>query len=199
MAYGGRKFHGKKAVPGEEKKPRNWPKIINEIKYDSPLEFYTAELLRSHHIRFEFKRKYTLFTSFNYAGETVMGLTLTVDFYLLDYDIILDPKGNQNEGNPIKWKLLKKWLSFRKLTPRIIFVYSQKEALAFVIQLKHGFKENVKPGTVNTRIKKLKRVTKLVGSDFLYTAGGKTTIVCHLEDLQSMTSYDFEKLLNNLL
>lgn len=196
-SYGGKKFHPKKAADGtSEPVVRKWPKVINEIKYDSPLEFYTAELLREQRIPFEFKRKYAMFPSFNYCGETVIGLTLTVDFYLTDHDIILDPKGLQNDGNPIKWKLLKLWLLNKKQTPRICFVYNQQEARDFVMMVKYGFSQKLKEPQVNGRITKLKKLSKMIGSEFM---GGKTgEVVCTLENLKTMADYDFDKLLKTL-
>lgn len=197
MPYGGNKFHLKAKAPGEEevKVIRNWPKVIDGIKYDSPLEHYMAELLRQHKINFEFKRKYVLFKSFSYGGDTVIGLTLTVDFFFPDHNIIGDTKGNQNEGNPIKWKMLKRYLVSKGECPRIMFYYSQKECREFVLGLRYGFTEQIKEGTVNTRIKKLKRVSKLIGQEFFNSQGN---VICKLNDLKIMPAYDYDKLLKSL-
>lgn len=197
MPYGGNKFHRKAKVPGdaEVKIIRNWPKVIDGIKFDSPLEHYTYEQLIHASIPFVFKRKYVLFKSFSYAGETVIGLSLTVDFFLTAHNIILDPKGNQNEGNPIKWKMLKKYLVAKGQTPRIMFVFSQKAVREFILGLRYGFTEEIKEGTVNTRIKKLKRVSKLIGQEFLNSQGA---VVCKLNDLKVMPMYDFDKLIKSL-
>lgn len=196
MPYGGNKFHRQAKVPGQEevKVIRNWPKVIDEVKFDSPLEKYMYDLLKQHGINFEFKRKYVLFKSFVYGGETVIGLTLTVDFFYPDHNIIGDTKGNTNEGNPIKWKMLKRYLVSKGESPRIMFYYSQKECREFVLGLRYGFTAEVKEGTVNSRIKKLKKVSKLIGQEFLNSQGA---VICKLNDLKVMPNYDYNKLLKS--
>lgn len=200
MAYSSRKFHKKKKPLAEGEvapapTPRAWPKEIDDLVFDSPLEYYMWQLLTQYRIAFEFKRKYTFFSSFKYGGETIMGVSLTVDFYLTDFDVILDPKGAQHNDNHLKWKLLMKMLIQKGQQPRIIFVTNKTQCQEFITSLSCGFTETVKEGTVNSRIKQLKRVSKLIGSEFF---DGKGEVVCTLRQIAKMAAYDFDKLLTKL-
>jgi hypothetical protein len=199
MPYGQKRFVKKKPTTGADETAvpvvRQWPKTIEGIKFDSPLEYYTWRTLMDQNINFEFKRKYELIKTFTYGGETVMGISLTVDFYLTDYDIILDPKGWQHGDNHLKWKLLMRWLYQKGLDPRIVFVYNKKAVQDFVVMLRIGFSETVDEKKFNGRVTKLKKLTKLVGNQFITKAGHVAT---NLSAVKIMASYDFHRLLTSL-
>lgn len=83
------------------------------LKFDSRLELYFYELLKSNDIRFGFQVPYEIHPSFKYNNTTVRAMTLTVDFDLTDYgtNVIVDTKGFQRNDNKLKWKLLKYGIS----------------------------------------------------------------------------------------
>ena len=65
----------------------------NGVIFDSRLERYMHDLLKSHGIGFLFQKRYTLQEPFTYNGENVRAITYTLDFYLPDYDMAIDTKG----------------------------------------------------------------------------------------------------------
>ena len=62
------------------------------LKFDSRLELYFYELLKSNNIGFGFQVPYEIHPSFKYNNTTVRAMTLTVDFDLTDYgtNVIVD-------------------------------------------------------------------------------------------------------------
>ena len=97
-------------------------------KFDSRLELFFYELLRSEGILFDFQVLYELHPSFKYQGKTVRAMTLTVDFDLTSHgkNIIVDTKGFQRNDNKLKWKLFKYGLSAGS-QPHIFLPKNQKE------------------------------------------------------------------------
>ncbi|HXU28820.1 MAG TPA: DUF1064 domain-containing protein [Bacteroidia bacterium] len=177
-----------------EPKRKQTKKVQDGITFDSPLELFTYNLLRENGINFELKKKYELVPSFSYGGKTVIGASLTIDFYLPDHDIILDPKGFMQGATDLKWKLLKHHLFLQGLDPRICFVYSQKSAKEFIHQLRNGFTEEIEPRFINGRITRLKKQFKRIGDDFIRWDG---ILVCTASDLATMPDYDLYKLIKN--
>ena len=53
----------------------------NGVLFDSRLERYMHDLLKSHGIGFLFQKRYTLQEPFTYNGENVRAITYTLDFY----------------------------------------------------------------------------------------------------------------------
>lgn len=97
------------------------------LKFDSKLELYFYELLKSNNIMFEFQVTYSLHPSFKYNKATVRAMTLTVDFDFTKHgkNIIIDTKGYQREDNKLKWKFFK--YLHKDKSPEIIFPTNQKE------------------------------------------------------------------------
>lgn len=189
MNFNRAKFNNKPKQ--ENPKRKQTKKVQGGITFDSPLELYTYNLLVENNIRFELKKKYELMPGFSYAGKTIIGITLTVDFYLPDYDIILDPKGFQQGATDVKWKLLKYHLYQQGLDPRICFVYSQKSAREFVHQLFNGFTEEIEQKFINGRITRLKKHFALMNGLFISKS---LDVVCSASDLATMPDYDLYKL-----
>ena len=54
----------------------------NGVIFDSRLERYMHDLLKSHGIGFLFQKRYTLQEPFTYNGENVRAITYTMDFLL---------------------------------------------------------------------------------------------------------------------
>lgn len=173
------------------KKKREWPKLIEGLKFASPLEYYCYQQLKENNIDFEFQKKFVFIKPFRYGGEPVSGISLTVDFYLPSKDIIVDPKGLQNDGNVIKWKMLKRMLLTKGKEPRIVFLKSQKAVREFVYMLHNGFTQEVSERALNGRISNLKKFGRLDGERIRLKNGSSILI----STLQSMADYDFAKFL----
>lgn len=82
---------------------------VDGVKFDSKLEAYMHKLLTGAGIRFVFQKKYVLQDKFRYNGEAVRAITWTVDFELIDHNIIVDTKGYANDRIPMKLSMLK-WI-----------------------------------------------------------------------------------------
>lgn len=80
---------------------------IDGITFDSKLESTMYTLLRGSGLTFERQKVYVLQQKFRYGKEAVRAITLTVDFYLPEKNMIVDTKGFANERSPLKYKMLK--------------------------------------------------------------------------------------------
>lgn len=107
-------------------------KVYNNegIKFDSKLEMYCYEQLTAAEINFIFQYKYVLQDKFRYNNVAIRQITLTVDFYLPELNIIIDTKGFQRGDNKLKWKMLKAKL--QDTSPIIYFPTSQKRVLELI-------------------------------------------------------------------
>lgn len=74
---------------------------------DSKLECWCYNLLKELGMPFEYQKKYELQPKFKYGDKTILPITLTVDFWFKDLNVIVDTKGFQTEVNVLRWKMLK--------------------------------------------------------------------------------------------
>jgi hypothetical protein len=104
----------------------------DDICLDSKLEYMCYKTLTDMNIRFELKRKYTIIPSFEFHGEKVRAITWTPDFYLIDYDYLLETKGYANDGFGNKLKTMKYHLYTTKSKTRIAICRTQAEVQSFL-------------------------------------------------------------------
>jgi len=129
-------------------KIKNAVKVVDEngVKFDSRLEKYASDTLKQYGISFLFQHKYILVPGFKYRNETIRPITLTVDFWLPELNVIIDTKGFQTEQSKIKMKMLKAhllaqgslqvgWIS-NYLPPEICLPSSKKAVNDLVILMK---------------------------------------------------------------
>lgn len=121
-------------------KIKNATKItIDNITFDSKLESYMYTLLRDSGLKFERQKVYLIQEKFRYAGEAIRPITLKVDFYLPDKDVIIDPKGHQTQQGAMRYKMLKHVFWKRSLdmftVPRIFLPKTEKECRELIRQL----------------------------------------------------------------
>lgn len=122
-------------VDGSTKKFGNKKCIVDGISFDSQLEGYAYSRFKAFGFKFELKPQYDTLDSFQYKGETIRKVSSFPDFYLIDYDIIVDTKGQANDVAPLKFKLLKYHLMSRNLNPDIIWLKNRKEIDKFIIDI----------------------------------------------------------------
>jgi len=92
-------------------KVKNATKVeADGLKFDSRLEYYMYGLLKGAGIEFQFQKVYLLQEKFIYSSRTIRAITLTVDFWLLKFNMIIDTKGLQTQQGALRWKMLKKHL-----------------------------------------------------------------------------------------
>lgn len=95
--------------PTGNRKVRNAEKTEqNGVLFDSRLECYMHNRLTAHGIGFLFQKKYTLLEPFTYNGENIRAITYTLDFYLLDDDMVIDTKGVATQQGQLRIKMLKR-------------------------------------------------------------------------------------------
>lgn len=121
----------------ENRKIKNAKKVTaHGLKFDSKLELYTWEKLTEAKIPFEFQREFILVEGFLYRGKKVRPMIKIVDFWLPEYDLILESKGWRNDVYPLKEKLLKLALKVRYgIEPDMRTPSKQKEVDAIVLEL----------------------------------------------------------------
>lgn len=172
------------------------------LEFDSRLELYMYEQLTAAEIRFKFKPVYILQEGFRYRGEAIHPITLTTDFELLDYDIIIDPKGFANDTAPLKNKMLKAHLFSLGRQPRIIFPSSQVKCREIIYRIKNGFyldpndpKQKLSDNQLKDRMKRLKKIMLFDGTMFHHPHIGETVL---LDDIRILERWDFELLVQKL-
>lgn len=102
----------KKAKTSGNKKIKNATKSVQDgVSFDSHLEKTMYNLLKMHNIDFEFQKMYCIQEGFRYGNDKIRPITLTVDFYLPKWNIIIDSKGWANDVAPVKYKMLKYYFS----------------------------------------------------------------------------------------
>ena len=80
---------------------------VNGIKFASKLELYFYNLLKAVKIEFEFQVEYELQPAFLFHGKKIQPIKIRPDFYLPDFDMIVDTKGFAMEKATLKYKMLK--------------------------------------------------------------------------------------------
>ena len=172
------------------------------LEFDSRLELYMYEQLLSADIKFKFKPVFILQPGFRYRGDVVHPITLTSDFELEEYDIIIDPKGYANDTAPLKNKMLKAHLFAQGRQPRIIFPSSQVACREIIYRIKNGFyldprdpKQKLSDNQVKARIKEMKKIMLFDGKMFHHpNIPGE---YC-LDDIRILEKWDFELLIQKL-
>lgn len=100
---------GHKAV--KQNKIANAQKVeIDGEKFASKLELYLFNLLKAVKIPFLFQVTYVLQEGFKFHGKAISPIKIIVDFYIEEFDLLIDTKGFQLADNKIKYKMLKKKL-----------------------------------------------------------------------------------------
>lgn len=152
----------KKTAGTENRKVKNASKTTYDgVLYDSQVEAYMAQLLTEAGIKFERQKEYVLQDGFRYNGEWVRPMCIIPDFYLTEYNIIIDTKGWQTPDSKLKFKLLKHKL-IGEGEPEIV-ILENKKACKFYVEslmlntpetktlcrdlLRHGYKLSIEPKT----------------------------------------------------
>lgn len=117
---------------------------------DSKLEAFGYDTFKDTGLRFEYQKKYVLQEKIKYRDKTILPITLTVDFWFPDLNVIVDTKGFQTEVNVLRWKMLKFHLKMERailkacppplevdlLLPEIFLPKNRKEVSELALMLK---------------------------------------------------------------
>ena len=109
---------------------------LDGVKFDSKLELFCYQQLKSLGIEFEFQRAILLQESFRFKGKWIRPITMIVDF-VLHHDgqkIYIDTKGFATETSKLKYKMLK-FLEKDDSIVDVIWLHSQKEVKEFINDL----------------------------------------------------------------
>lgn len=111
--------------------------IIDGVKFDSKLELFCFNLLKSMNIEFEFQKQIVLFDKFKYNGKSIRQLTIVVDFVVNHNGsvIYIDSKGFPTETSKIKYKLLKMSLKDTDNTD-VVWLKNKKEVTEYINKIK---------------------------------------------------------------
>jgi len=80
---------------------------VDDIKFDSKLEAYMYGLFKAKNIKMELQYVITLQPGFKHNGKTIRAIKWVADFYLPDYNMVVDTKGWATEIFKMKLKLFK--------------------------------------------------------------------------------------------
>jgi hypothetical protein len=109
---------------------------LDGVKFDSKLELFCYQQLKSLGIEFEFQRAILLQESFRFKGKWIRPITMIVDF-VIHHDgqkIYIDTKGFATETSKLKYKMLK-FLEKDDSIVDVIWLHSQKEVKEFINDL----------------------------------------------------------------
>lgn len=114
---------------------------VDEIVFDSKLEAYMYGLLKNLGIEFERQKVYEIIPKFVYHGRIVRPMEIIPDFYIPEFNLIIDPKGFCTDVDRVKIKIFKKFLYDKDPDniPSILWPKTQKECDAVanaILQLK---------------------------------------------------------------
>jgi hypothetical protein len=191
-------------VDGSTKKFGNKKCIVDGINFDSQLEGYAYSRFKLLNIKFELKPQYDTVDSFQYKGETIRKVSSFPDFYLIDYDIIVDTKGQANDVAPLKFKLLKYHLMSRNLNPEIIWLKNRKEIDRFIVGIgsPYEYKNNQIDVCMSYLIKKKMIKSFSYSDDNLLIVLSKRATESKKQEVESyilsfLSTKLFEKLITN--
>lgn len=193
------RFKAKDGSEPDKRKIKSTKVEQDGIVFDSKLENYFYNLLKENGIRFELKPVFEILPSFTYRHEKILGMKCTPDYYLIDYDVIVDCKGFSNELSPIRYKLLKSKLSLEGKQPRIVMPSSQTKCRSIIEQLKSGWviDEPLTESAATQRKNKLKKAGWIwADGDWLYY-GTDAYPDAHYNSswIMNLPKYEFEELL----
>lgn len=127
----------KRKKKSENQKVRNATKVeFDGIKFDSKFELFFYKKCKEHNVNIQLKPKYLLLPKFEYNNEKFREMAMFPDFYLIDYDIIVETKGFPNETFPLKHKLLMYHLLINSSKSTYVILKTQKEVIKFFNNLK---------------------------------------------------------------
>lgn len=111
-------------------------------KADSKLEARLHDLLTKFKVPFEFQKKFHLQDKFiDPNGKAVTHITLTVDFYVKDYngcELIIDTKGHCTEPSILRYKMLEYKLQQEGREYTLIFPRDQSNVDSCAFRMKEG-------------------------------------------------------------
>lgn len=108
---------------------------VGAIEFASKLELYCYNMLNSVGIKFDFQYLVILQEKFRHEGKMIREIKMIPDFYLPDYDLIIDTKGFATEASKLKFKLLKYKFHLEGKKTKIELPRTQKEVDAIILQL----------------------------------------------------------------
>jgi hypothetical protein len=109
---------------------------LDGVKFDSKLELFCHQQLKSLGLEFDFQRTVLLQEGFRFRGKAIRPITMIVDF-ILHYDgqeIYIDTKGFATETSKLKYKMLKFYVR-KDSNADVVWLHSQKEVKDFLFNL----------------------------------------------------------------
>jgi len=94
------------------------------LKFDSALNLEIYKFLKENSVRFESEVKYELQPSFRKHGKSYRPITWTADYYLPDYNVIIEGKGYATD----RYKIVSKIFAF-KYDIKVYEIKNKKEVI----------------------------------------------------------------------
>ncbi|MCW3111330.1 MAG: Phage-related protein [Segetibacter sp.] len=126
-------------APANKKIKNATKSVIDGVKFDSNLERFMYELLKTAEIEFEFQKVFLLQDKFKYRTENIRSITKVCDFWLPTRSVIIDTKGYENDVSPMKHKMLKMALKRDyNIEPEIMMPKNKQECYLVLNKLLYG-------------------------------------------------------------
>lgn len=125
----------KKKVEGNQKVRNAIKCVFNDIKFDSKLELYFYKLCLEKNIVVEREPKFILQPKFEYLKEKVREIAMFPDFFLPNYNTIVETKGMENDVFPVKRKMLLHHLHTTNKNHIYVVLKNQKQCKEFIDNL----------------------------------------------------------------
>jgi hypothetical protein len=126
----------KAGIVKPNKKVKNATKsVVDGVAFDSLLERTMYDLLRAANINFEFQKVIVVQPKFRYGGKVIRDIKCVVDFWLPDYNTIVDSKGWSTDISKLKYKLLKHFFFSKNQQPEIYMPGTKPECICLINKL----------------------------------------------------------------
>lgn len=109
--------------------------VFNGIKFKSKLEMYFYKICVEHKVKVTLQPKFLLQPKYSYLDLKIREITHSPDFFLEDYNTLVETKGFKTDSYVLKRKMLLYHLFISGKNPEYVILKNQKECLEYIKRL----------------------------------------------------------------
>ena len=109
--------------------------VFNGIRFKSKLEMYFYKICVEHKIKVTLQPKFLLQPKYEYLDLKIREITHSPDFFLEDYNTLVETKGFKTDSYVLKRKMLLYHLFISGKNPEYVILKNQKECLEYIKRL----------------------------------------------------------------
>lgn len=126
----------RKKKNSENKKVINAIKCVyNDIVFKSKLELFFYKTCLEHNVKVILQPKFFLQPKYEYLGLKIREITHSPDFFLEEYNTLVETKGFKTDSYVLKRKMLLYHLFISGKNPKYVILKNQKECLEYIKRL----------------------------------------------------------------